>query len=73
MKLLLTLTTDQGKFITQVTADIDPEDLDLPATEFSFKDLLLNKAIETLQAEAQLEQAAQRFKHKPCYLSSEVH
>jgi len=73
MKLLLTLTDDQGRFVTQVTAEIAPEDLHLPATEFSFKDLLLNKAIETLQSEACLELAAQRFGGKLCYLSAEVH
>lgn len=72
MKLLLTLTTDQGKFITQVTADIEPEDLDLTPPEFSFKDLLLNKAIETLQAEARLELAAKRFGGHLCPLSLSV-
>jgi hypothetical protein len=61
MKLLLTLTTDAGQFITQVECSFAEPELNLSATEFSFKHLLINKALEQLQADGKLDAAIRRY------------
>ena len=70
MKLLLTLATDQGQFITQVEVQLPERDLDLSAPELSFRHLLFNKALEKLQAEGQLECAVRRYGGVVCLSSS---
>jgi len=61
MKLHLTLTTDKGEFVTQVVVDTPEHDLDLSDVEFSFKNVVANKAIASLQAEARLTAAIKRY------------
>jgi len=61
MKLHLTLTTDKGEFVTQVVIDTPETDLDLTAEEFSFRNMVFNKAIASLQSEARLAAALKRF------------
>jgi hypothetical protein len=58
MKLLLTLTGDKGEPIAQVeVVNLANEDLSLSVPEFCFRNLVINRAIEKLQAEAKLEES----------------
>jgi hypothetical protein len=58
MKLLLTLTSDRDEPIAHVeVVNLLNEDLSLSVPEFCFRNLVHNKAIEKLQAEAKLEES----------------
>jgi hypothetical protein len=61
LKLILTLTTDHGEFVTQVVVETPEADLDLTDVEFSFRNAVANKAIAALQAEAKLTTAIKRY------------
>lgn len=71
MRLILTLTTDRGEFITQAEARLPESDLDLTPQEFSFKHCLWNRAIEGIQTEARFFSAMKQAKFWTH--SSEVH
>lgn len=70
MKLILTLTTDEEVFITQVSVSVPDTDLQLEPLEFNFRNCMASKAIEALQASAQVERAINKRKAGVCHDSS---